>query len=254
MVIVFSFLITAILYAAVGFGGGSTYNALLVLAKTDYHILPAIALSCNLIVVSSGCLYFAKAGHINIKRLLPWFITSIPAAFIGGMIPISEVFFVGLLGMVLFISGLRMLLSTKKYRDDNISIVNRKPYIAPIVGSILGLLAGIVGIGGGIFLAPVLHLLHWGKAKEIAGACSVFIFLNSLAGLAGQIIKLENIYMLGDILQYWYLFPAVFIGGQLGSWLGSKKLKPRAISIMTAVLILYVSVRLIIKFFNMINL
>ena len=105
-----SFFVTAILYAAVGFGGGSTYNALLVLAGTDYRTLPIIALLCNLIVVSGGAYCFYRAGHVDIKRVIPWIVTSVPAALLGGYLNISESFFTGLLGFSLLAAGLRMVL------------------------------------------------------------------------------------------------------------------------------------------------
>ncbi len=245
-----SFFITAILYASVGFGGGSTYNALLILAETNYLILPSIALICNIIVVSGGTYSFAKQGYMNITRIAPWVISSVPAAFFGGSINVSETIFIGLLGFTLLIAGVRMLFTNKKsYLLENIKIPTLlSTYILPVIlGAILGLLAGIVGIGGGIFLAPLLYFLGWGKAKEIAATCSVFILFNSIAGLAGQSIKLNDANILIQITEYWRLFIAVLIGGQIGSWLGSKKLNPKTISNLTATLILYVAIKLIVK-------
>ncbi len=245
-----SFCVTALLYAAVGFGGGSTYNALLVLAETDYSILPFIALLCNLIVVSGGTWRFACAGYINMRRLVPWVVTSIPAALIGGQIKLSEEFFTGLLGMTLLFAGLRMLWPEKVFtgEESRSSVINTSFALPYVIGALLGLLAGLVGIGGGIFLAPILYMLRWDSPKAIAGICCVFILLNSLAGLTGQMIKLVNTQTLGAIGAYWILFPAVFIGGQLGSHLGAKRLNSQIIRLFTAVLILYVAVRLLWHF------
>ncbi len=242
-----SFFVTAILYAAVGFGGGSTYNALLVLAKTDYQILPSIALLCNLIVVSGGTYRFFCAGHINFKRIMPWIITSVPAALLGGYLHISETIFIGLLGFSLLVAGLRMLWpqNKNKKQDFSSSLINRYSFLPPLIGLALGLLAGLVGIGGGIFLAPLLYLLRWDHAKSIAGTCSFFILVNSLSGLIGQILKPGNADFFGDIGAYWMLFPAVFIGGQIGSHMGTTRLNSQIITRMTAFLILYVSIRLL---------
>ena len=245
-----SFFMTAILYAAVGFGGGSTYNALLVLAKTDYRILPAIALICNLIVVSGGTYRFFRAGHVDFKRIMPWIIPSVPAAWLGGYLNISETLFVGLLGFSLLAAGLRMVWPEKNIETAPLPF-NQHPVLPPFIGMALGLLAGLVGIGGGIFLAPVLYLLRWDNAKKIAAACSIFILVNSLAGLIGQIIKLDNSALLGDIKSYWLLFPAVLIGGQIGSYMGAVKINPKMIRLMTSFLIFYVSIRLIWRWWGM---
>ena len=115
----------------------------------------------------------------------------------------------------------------------------------PAIGSAIGLLSGLVGIGGGIFLAPVLHLTKWGRAKVIAGVCSAFILVNSVAGLAGQLTKLEDMSRLGSVANYWPLFVAVFIGGQIGSRAGSERLNPQIIRVLTALLIFVVGGRLL---------
>ncbi len=261
--LIISFLVTAFLYAAVGFGGGSTYNALLVMAGTDYRILPAISLICNLIVVSSGSYRYYRAGHIDIVRIMPWVITSVPAAWIGGYIDIPERLFIGLLGFSLLLAAIRMIWDSraaryKKGGCTNITNIdeenNRKKYLPLILGAALGLLAGMVGIGGGIFLAPVLYLLHWDNAKKIAATCSVFILVNSLAGLSGQIIKLWGMDLpdTQSLFNYWALFPAVFIGAQFGSILGANHLNLQAVRLMTACLILYVSLGLLWRWWEMI--
>ena len=124
-------------------------------------------------------------------------------------------------------------------------------FLAPVTGAALGLLAGLVGIGGGIFLAPVLHFLRWDNAKKIAATCSVFILVNSLAGLAGQLMKLSGTPFLAQAASFWILFPAVLIGGQIGSYAGAKRLNPEILRIMTAALILYVSGQLLWRWWGM---
>ena len=242
------FFLTALLYAAVGFGGGSTYNALLVLFGTDYRVLPTIALACNIIVVTGGVLRYTLAGHLSIRRLLPFIAASIPAAWLGGRLPVSEAVFVGLLGAALFLSGVRLLFQKAPLAGEDDPIQETPVLLAALVGLAIGLLSGLVGIGGGIFLAPVLYLMRWGTPRQIAAACSFFILVNSISGLFGQITKLQDAEILSMALPYWPLLIAVFVGGQIGSWLGAKGLEAKWMKRLTAILILYVAVRLLWRF------
>ncbi len=250
LILVLLFFATAALYASVGFGGGSTYNALLVLYGADYRILPAIALFCNIIVVTGGAFAFWRGGNLDLKRLLPFVITSVPAAWAGGRIPVSETLFIGALGFSLLAAGLHLALDHN--RDVDADPKRAAPPLAWAVGAGIGFLSGLVGIGGGIFLAPVLYLIHWGRPKEIAGACSVFILVNSISGLTGQVMKLGDMGTLSMMREYWMLFPAVLIGGQIGSRLANFGLSSLTIKRLTAVLILYVSARLLLRWSDMI--
>ena len=249
------FALTALLYASVGFGGGSTYNALLVLNGTDYRLLPAIALICNVIVVAGGSWRFWRAGHLSLARIWPWFLLSIPAAWLGGRLPVSETLFIGLLGGSLLLAGLQLLLDARPVEHAEQRHVARPVSFA--AGGGIGFLSGMVGIGGGIFLAPILYLLRWGGPREIAGTASVFILVNSLAGLAGQLMKLEAEYGVSSatdaLRDYWMLFPAVLIGGQIGSRLGSTRIPPMLVKRLTAVLILYVAARLLWRWIGLIS-
>ncbi|MEO0983167.1 MAG: sulfite exporter TauE/SafE family protein [Pseudomonadota bacterium] len=245
------FFATALLYASVGFGGGSTYNALLVLNGTDYRVLPAIALICNMIVVSGGVWRFARAGYVSLQRLAPFLVASVPAAWIGGRIPISETLFVSLLGLSLLAAGTRLLFEQEPQSAPDGVARSYHWGAAAAVGGAIGLLAGLVGIGGGIFLAPVLYFWRWGTPRQIAGAASVFILVNSAAGLAGQAAKLNELSLLPALSEYWPLFPAVLIGGQIGSYLGSERISPVWVKRLTAALILYVAVRLLYRWAGM---
>lgn len=244
------FFIVAVLYAAVGFGGGSTYNALLVLNGTDYRILPAIALACNIVVVSGGVWRFSKERLLDVKALLPFLLASVPAAWIGGRLPVSETVFIGLLGGALLISGARLLLQ-RDYVTETHEKQSVHPWLAGLTGGGIGLLSGLVGIGGGIFLAPFLYSMRWDTPRKIAAACSLFILVNSVAGLSGQVMKLSNSDLLSLAIPYWPLLPAVFLGGQIGSWMGSKHFDPIVLKRLTACLILYVSLRLLVRFLGM---
>ena len=237
------FLVTACLYASAGFGGGSTYTALLVLAGTEFHLIPLIALSCNIVVVMGGVWRFHKVGALRIKPLLPFLIGSIPAALVGGRLPISETLFIGLLSVALLLAGLRLLF-VKLPERGNETRPTPMP-LAVLIGTALGGLAGLVGIGGGIFLAPVLYGLKWGKPRQIAAACSFFILVNSVAGLFGQMLKFQDQNILDQIPTYFPLILAVFVGGQIGAWLSSKKLDSILLKRITACLILVAAVRLL---------
>ena len=240
------FLVTAFLYACVGFGGGSTYNALLVVAGTDYTVLPVVALLCNIIVVSGGVFYFARAGHLHIPTALRWIPFSVPAAFLGGYITVSELVFTTLLGIGLLFSGLRMLWPEPKKNNKYDQPVSFPARVMLSGG--LGFLAGMTGIGGGIFLSPVLHLWRVDNPKRIAALCSLFILVNSVAGVIGQCLKLSfQADIIPIISSYWMLFPAVLIGGQLGSLAGSSYIKMDWIRLLTGVLVLYVAIRLLAK-------
>ncbi len=245
-----AFFATALLYASVGFAGGSTYNALLVLAGVDQTIFPIIALLCNLIVATGGSVRFARARLVPWRRLWPLLAVSIPAALVGGALPVSKPLFVALLGGSLFVAAILLLLQPQP--RDRGDARRRFAIVGPVIAGPLGLLAGIVGIGGGIFLAPVLHLLHWDKTRRVAASASVFILANSLAGLIGQLSKFAggSGAALTPVLTYWPLAVAVLIGGQIGSRAGVSVLPPIWLRRLTATLILYVAVRLLWQTFN----
>lgn len=236
------FALTAILYASVGFGGGSTYNALLALWGVDYRLLPAIALVCNVIVVTGGTIRFAAAGAMPWRRALPLALIAAPFAWAGGLTPISERAFLGLLGGSLTVAGLLLLLQASRADADV-----RPPGTAwreAVIGAGIGYLSGLVGIGGGIFLSPLLHLTRWGRARAIAATASLFILVNSLAGLAGQAMKL-GASAWPAATTWWPLALAVLVGGQIGSWAGLKLLPEPIVRRLTGVLILYVAIRLV---------
>ena len=240
------FFVTAILYASVGFGGGSTYLALLLLWGVPYFIFPVIALSCNIIVVSGNCFNYIKAGNLNLKLLIPYLIGSIPLAFIGGSLPIEKEFFQILLFVVLTVAGILLLFKFKSY-DNKIEIFRKIPIIVSIlIGGILGFVSGIAGVGGGIFLSPILFLLRAGKPKHIVTAASLFILINSLSGIIGQLTKTT---VLSEIQNYWFLFLAVLIGGQIGNFLNLKIFPTRLLALVTAGLVLFVAARMAYKIF-----
>lgn len=242
------FAVTALLYASVGFGGGSTYNALLVIHGTDYRILPAIALICNIIVVTGGVWRFSAAGLLRVRRIAPFIVSSVPLAWLGGRLPVSEAVFVGLLGGSLLVAGVQLLRGPQAATTAENAAMRQgagATLVAVLAGGALGFLAGVVGIGGGIFLAPLLYFMRWGTAREIAAACSFFIFVNSLSGLAGQLAQIGEARLAPSLAAYWPLFPAVLIGGQIGSRLGALNIPETLIKRLTAALMIYVALRLL---------
>jgi uncharacterized membrane protein YfcA len=247
------FFLTAIAYASVGFGGGSTYNALLVLSGVDYRLVPAIALTCNILVVSGGVFHHMRAGHLSISTLLPYVVLSVPMAWLGGRLPVSETLFIGLLGFSLLLAAVQMLLKPFSGSAAPTQSSTALWLTAMPVGGIIGFLAGITGIGGGIFLAPVIYLLRLAPPRLIAGITSGFILLNSISGLTGQAMKAGEFSPVQGMLDAWPLFVFVFIGGQIGSHLGIYKLPEAWIKRLTAVLILYVAIRLLWRWLGLIS-
>ncbi len=243
-----AFVAVAFLYASVGFGGGSTYTAILIESGLAYDLVPPISLLCNIVVVAGGVFHFARAGHLNLRFAVPLIVTSIPAAFLGGYIRIDEASFLLMLGAALFLAGVLMILDrrwgSKTGAGNSMGMSARL-----VLGAVLGALAGITGIGGGIYLAPTLHLLRLADAKTVAATCSFFILVNSLAGLAGHLAKLGD--QAGVLLNLSYLaLPvAVLIGGQFGSVIGARRLPAAPIRRLTGLVILIVSLRLLWRAF-----
>lgn len=241
----FFFLIAAV-YASVGFGGGSSYLAVLALVGVDYLLVRSGALLCNIVVVTGGVWIFHKNGHLDWKKALPLILASVPLSFLGGYLPIPERTFFLILGATLLVAGsLTWWQPQFKKPLPNGGKWQPSGVFNTTIGGGIGFLSGVVGIGGGIFLAPVLYLTRWAEAKTIAATACLFILLNSMAGLAGQMAKPEF------QIDWKFSLPlmlSVFLGGQVGSRLGAVKLPTLWVRRTTALLILYVSVELLRKY------
>ena len=238
------FFVTATLYSSVGFGGGSTYLALLLIWGVPYHIFPAIALLCNIFVVSGNCYNYIRAGNLNLKLLVPYLLGSVPLAFIGGSLQIDKNLFEILLFLVLSSAGILLLFKFKSY-DDIDSNYKKIPFIISLfIGSLLGFISGIVGIGGGIFLSPILFLLRAGKPQHIVTTASIFILINSFSGIIGQLTKNA---VFNEISNYWVLLLAVIIGGQFGNFLNLKLFSTKILALLTAALVIFVAIRMGLK-------
>lgn len=231
----------AIVYSSTGFGGGSSYLAVLALTNLAYTEVRATSLLCNIIVVSGGVYIFYKKGLINWKKILPLVWISMPFAFIGGWLKINQKIFFILLGINLLIAVSLMFISNKKnYSNEIEKKLNLKQNL--IFGSGIGFLSGMVGIGGGIFLAPLLHLTYWDTAKKIAATASVFILLNSITGFIGQ--SLNPKFSLNYTLTFILLF-IVFIGGQIGTRLSINFFSQTLIKGITAIIIALAGIRML---------
>ena len=244
-----AFLITAFLYASVGFGGGSTYNALLILYNVDYLLIPKIALTCNLIVVIGGTIRYQLNNLIPWKKVLALIIFSAPFAWIGGRLPIDKELFLIILGISLLISGVLLLIRKEEIENFSKSVNSKIGiFLFRIMSALIGFVSGLVGIGGGIFLSPILHLTKTIPSMNIAAISSVFIFVNSIAGLSGQFMKNNNTNLINEFVGYYWLFFAVLIGGSIGTYLGIKTFHPKIVRRLTAILVIYVSLRILLGF------
>ena len=211
------FFIVAFVYSSVGLGGGSSYTALMAIFGISTLAIPMISLSLNLFVTSIGSFNFIRNKHAKIKLIFPFLISSVPMAYLGGSLDISkEIFYWALLISLIFVAA-------RIYFWQNVTIqlnLNKKEkiIISLIAGAVLGLIAGIVGIGGGIYLVPLIIVLGLGSEKEAAACGAIFIWLNSLSGLLSR-LQYNSI----DLTNYIPLIVAVLLGGTLGSYMGSFK-------------------------------
>jgi uncharacterized protein len=237
--LIIGFFVIALVYSSVGFGGGTSYLALL--GQSFFFIsqpqIKTTALLCNIIVVTGGTYIFYRSGKLDLKKSLPFILASIPLAFIGGFWKLSDNTFFIVLGASLVFASLLLWI---KPREEKPTLNSSVPLNLGIGGGI-GFLSGLVGIGGGIFLSPILHLVRWDEAKKISALASLFILVNSIGGLAGQFVQKPEI----DWLFVFPLLLAVLVGGQIGSRLGAHRFNPLHIKRITAVLIFVAGVNIL---------
>ena len=238
------FFLIAILYSSVGFGGGSSYLAVMALSSLAFTQIRAIALICNIVVVSGATYIYFKNNLYVWKKIIPLTVASVPFAFVGGYLRISQTFFFILLGITLLVAA--TLMWTSKYIAAKGKHLDLKNSSAKNVsyGAGIGFISGMVGIGGGIFLAPFLHLTKWDNPKRIAATSSFFILVNSIAGLTGQYLN-PNFSIEPAITLI--LMVTVFTGGQIGSRLSVRLISPLKLKKATALLIAFVALRILWK-------
>lgn len=243
MVLALGFFIVALIYSSVGFGGGSTYIALLALSEQSSSVVPVIALTCNILVVAIGSFMAIVRRGVNWRLSVPFFSASVPMAFVGGWLPLTDNIYFLLLAVSLLASSLVMMFASY---EEKASVTTRLRWpLASLIGGFLGLLSGMVGIGGGIFLAPILHHLRWASAKTIAAICSVFILVNSIAGLSGQLLKTGVATWIDTAYGHLPLLMAVTIGGFLGARIIIEGINQHQVKRATSILIFLVGLRLL---------
>ena len=238
-IVLFYFLLflVAFLYASVGHGGASGYLALMAIYAVAPHIMKPTALLLNLFVSLTSFIQFYRGKHFNWKIFLPFAVTSVPMAFVGGLITIDTIIYKKILGLLLLIPITRFLFF------GNISVQDIKrsnTYLSLLIGAAIGFLSGLIGIGGGIILSPVLLLLKWANMKQAAAISALFIFVNSLSGLAGQLTK--GIHFSPEM--YLYVIIA-FTGGVCGAYFGSLRFKQSVLKYLLAVVLMVAAYKLL---------
>ncbi len=214
------FAIVAFFYASVGLGGGSSYTALLAIFGAGVTTIPMISLTLNILVTTVGSIVFLTQKHARLRLIAPFLISSIPMAYVGGMLHLPKMLFYLVLSASLIFAAMRIYFpkETKPLELDD----RGKFFLALGCGAVLGLVAGIVGIGGGVYLVPLILLLGLGTAKEAAACGAFFIWVNSAAGLAAR-IQYNSI----DLVPYMPLIIGVVVGGMVGSMMGARHFNPR---------------------------
>ena len=226
----------AVLYSSVGHGGASGYLALMALFGFAPEFMRPSALVLNIFVSSIALFSYFRNGHFKSSLLLPFVLTSVPVAFIGGAITANPKTYKIILGIFLLIAIARMVIQPKN-KNNEIKPIN-KP-LAYVIGIVLGFFSGLIGIGGGIILSPILILLRWGTVKQTAAVSAAFILLNSVSGLLGQVS--QGIELAPEIA---YMLAAAILGGTLGSYIGSYKITDLALKYTLSVVLIFASYKL----------
>lgn len=238
------FFTVAFIYASVGFGGGSSYLAILALYAIPFQEMKLTALTCNIIVVTGGTLIYLRRKELPFRKVIPLALASVPIAFIGAALRISQDTFFLVLGCCLILAGILLWIKPPSTTDADTKGRKSSALTQLLLGGGIGFLSGMVGIGGGIFLSPVLNLMRWDTPKKIAATASFFILVNSVSGIAGQLSSLN-----GDVnyQQMAILALAVLAGGQLGSRLGTLKFSQLAVRRVTAILVFAAGTEVLFK-------
>jgi uncharacterized membrane protein YfcA len=232
-VLLIAFFFIALIYSSVGFGGGSSYLALMGVMAVNMTVMRPAALLCNIVVVTGGTFIFHKEGLLDLKKSWWFFAASIPLAFLGGYWPLKETTFFLALGVTLVVASIFLWIQ-RDIPTLSDKRVSKRVLLDVGLGGGIGFLSGLVSIGGGIFLSPILHLIRYDDPRKISALASLFILVNSVSGLAGQITRSAE-------FDWQFIVPllaSVMIGGQIGSRLGARKFNPIYIKRITAVLIL----------------
>ncbi len=238
LLIILAIFVVAILYSSVGHGGASGYLAVMAFFAVAPAVMRPTALVLNLFVASIATLQFWRAGHFSWKLFWPFALTSIPFAFIGGMIQLPTNVYKMILGLVLLFAAFRLAWNFAQDADE---VREARLWMALVFGAGIGLLSGLVGVGGGIFLTPMLLLLRWSYAKTAAAVSALFIFVNSAAGLAGNYAQVSLL-----PADAWFWIIAAVAGGLIGSLLGATRFDSLMLRRVLATVLLFAAVKLML--------
>lgn len=236
------FAVVAFVYASVGFGGGSSYLAIMVLYSLPFKEMRLTALVCNIVVVLGGTLLYMKHRQVNWKKIVPLVAAGVITAFLGARLRLSQETFFLLLGFSLIIASILLWINTRT--AEGLKQGTASVFRDAALGGAIGFLSGMVGIGGGIFLSPILNLMRWDTPKKIAATASIFILVNSMGGIAGQLSQFTPDFNYSRII---LLVIAVLIGGQAGSRLGVIKFDQLVVKRLTAALVFVAGVEVVSK-------
>lgn len=229
--------LVAFLYASVGHGGASGYLALMAIFSISPDVMKPTALMLNLFVSLTSFIQFYRGGHFQWNIFLPLALASIPMAFLGGMVTVDADIYKKMLGILLLLPIVRFLFFRNLQASE---LVPAKTGMSILIGAGIGFLSGLIGIGGGIILSPVLILLKWTDQKQTAAISALFIFVNSLSGLGGQLVK--GIQFSADM---WVYVAIAFLGGLFGAYFGSLRFNQNVIKYMLAIVLMVAAWKLI---------
>jgi uncharacterized protein len=233
--------IVAFLYSSVGHGGASGYLAILTFFSVPREQISVSALCLNLLVAGMASFIFWRQGHLSWRLTWPFLVTSIPAAFIGGMLKVPASTYSALLIFVFLSAAIRL------WFDKQVEYKSQKPFVfllSLILGGFIGILSGIVGVGGGIFLSPILLFLGWANPKQTAATSAIFILINSIAGLSGRMLRNQGLFELPPF--FWMMILTAFVGGIIGSRLGAQHFSNVWLKRILAIVLLAATVKLLV--------
>ena len=233
------FFIVALVYSSVGLGGGSSYTALMVILGFSASVIPTVSLLLNLLVTTIGSFNFIRNRHARFDLVVPFLVTSVPMSYLGGALQLPEQVFQWVLLVSLVVVALRIYF----WRDTAIRLelgTTGRIAVSLLAGAVLGLIAGMVGIGGGVYLVPLILILGLGTEQEAAACGAVFVWLNSLAGLLSR-MEYNSI----NLVDYIPLIMAVVLGGALGSWMGAFRLSRKTMEKILGVIVVVAIILLV---------